>query len=355
MFNGIYSGKKVLVTGHTGFKGSWLALWLKKLGAFIGGYALEAPTKPSHWEVMDEFVISAIADIRNKEKVLAFFESFKPDIVFHMAAQPLVRKSYLNPSFTYETNVIGTLNVFEASRLTDSVKALVNITSDKCYENKEWEWGYRENDRLGGYDIYSSSKACSEILTASYSRSFFNPETFGKEHNTLIASARAGNVIGGGDWAEDRLVPDIIKATVEKRKVNIRNPMAVRPWQHVLEPLYGYLLLGEKLLNGRTEYAQAWNFGPLDGNTLTVKELVRLMKLYWDDIDILTENLDNQPHEATLLKLDIAKAKKYLGWHPVWDINQTIEKTVTWYKYFYSKNKTMSNKQLIEFVSAIRH
>ena len=285
LFNGIYNNKTVLVTGHTGFKGSWLCFWLIQMGAKVIGYSLEPPTSPNHFELLNLDMVSVIGDIRDSDKLNAVFAQYQPEIVFHLAAQPLVRLSYKEPVETFETNVIGTLKVFEACRNTKSVRAIVNITSDKCYENKEWVWGYRENDPMGGYDPYSASKGCAELVTSSYRNSFFNVNEYGKSHNVLLASCRAGNVIGGGDWAKDRLMTDIMVAVSEGKKVVIRNPRATMPWQHVLEPLSGYLMLGQKLFEGKKEFAQAWNFGPGERGSITVKEVVENIKRYWDKID----------------------------------------------------------------------
>ena len=280
LFNGIYNNKTVLVTGHTGFKGSWLCFWLIQMGAKVIGYSLEPPTSPNHFELLNLDMVSVIGDIRDSDKLNAVFAQYQPEIVFHLAAQPLVRLSYKEPVETFETNVIGTLKVFEACRNTKSVRAIVNITSDKCYENKEWVWGYRENDPMGGYDPYSASKGCAELVTSSYRNSFFNVNEYGKSHNVLLASCRAGNVIGGGDWAKDRLMTDIMVAVSEGKKVVIRNPRATMPWQHVLEPLSGYLMLGQKLFEGKKEFAQAWNFGPGEQGAITVKEVVENIKKY---------------------------------------------------------------------------
>ena len=350
MFNNIYKGKKVLITGHTGFKGSWLALWLKQLGAEVLGYSLKPPTNPNHFELLDLNIISIIGDIRDREKLFSVFEDFKPDIVFHLAAQPLVRYSYKHPLETLETNIIGTANVFEACKRTNSVKAIVNITSDKCYENKEWVWGYRENDPMGGYDPYSASKGCAELITSSYRNSFFNSKEYGKTHNILLASARAGNVIGGGDWSQDRLIPDIVKAASKGETVFIRSPDAIRPWQHVLEPLSGYLFLGQKLLEGKKEFADGWNFGPDDENIVPVKEIVKLSKEYWEDIKYSINPQLADLHEAKLLKLDCSKAKFLLNWKPVWDINTTLSKTINWYKDFYQNGKVNTYKDLEEYI-----
>ena len=351
LFNGIYNDKTVLVTGHTGFKGSWLSLWLKKLGAKVIGYAFEPPTKPNHFNLLNLDMNSIIDDIRDIEKVASVFIKYRPDIVFHLAAQSLVKESYKNPHETYETNVMGTVNLFEAIKKSKSVKAVLNITTDKCYENREWVWGYRENDPLGGYDPYSSSKGCSELVTTSYWRSFFNLDDYRKNHTTLIASCRAGNVIGGGDWAQDRLIPDIVKATSKGEKVAIRNPYSTRPWQHVLESLSGYLLLGKKLLEGKKEYVGAWNFGPSDYDNLTVKQVVEIAKNTWNKIDFHLENLDEKPHEANFLKLDCSKANLKLQWKPKWRAEEAIEKTINWYKEYYHKKEIITCNNLNNYVA----
>ena len=347
LFSGIYNNKTVLVTGHTGFKGSWLVYWLNKMGAKVIGYSLEAPTKPNHIELLNLDIVSVIGDIRDLDKLNQVFNEYKPDIVFHLAAQPLVRLSYEDPIETYETNVIGTLKLLEVCRKYD-VKAIVNITSDKAYENKEWVWGYRENDSMGGYDPYSSSKGCADILTSSYRNSFFNLKDYEKTHNTLLATCRAGNVIGGGDWAKDRLITDIMISVSQNKKVSIRNPKATRPWEHVLEPLSGYLHIGQKLLEKRKEFAEAWNFGPSDEGSITVEEVVLNVKKHWDKIDYeINQNL-NQPHEANLLKLDCSKAHILLKWRDVWDSETTFEKTVRWYKAYYDNNKEVLTQNDLE-------
>ncbi len=337
LFNNIYKNKTVLVTGHTGFKGSWLIFWLKKMGANVIGYSLNIPTQPNHISLLEIDITSVQGDIRDENKLYEVFETYKPEIVFHLAAQSLVRASYENPIETYETNVIGTLKVFEACR-KNNVKAIINITSDKAYENKEWIWGYRENDPMGGYDPYSSSKGCADLLANSYRNSFFNLKEYKKTHNTLLASCRAGNVIGGGDWAKDRLITDIMISVSQNKKVSIRNPKATRPWQHVLEPLSGYLHIGQKLLEEKVEFAEAWNFGPSDEKSITVKEVVENVKKYWDKIDYEIHSDLNQPHEANLLKLDCSKAHTLLKWKDVWDSETTFMKTVKWYKSFYEEN-----------------
>ncbi|NLX26355.1 MAG: CDP-glucose 4,6-dehydratase [Lentisphaerae bacterium] len=351
MFGGIYQGKKVLLTGHTGFKGSWMAVWLQKLGAEVCGYALPPPTKPSHWDLLKPDIRSESADIRDAQTLERTVLSFKPEIVFHMAAQPLVRLSYRNPVDTYSTNVMGTLHLFEACRKADSVRAIVNVTSDKCYENREWERGYREDDAMGGYDPYSSSKGCAELLTASYRNSYFNPARFGSEHQTLLASCRAGNVIGGGDWAEDRLVPDMMKAAAEGRIADIRNPGATRPWQHVLEPLSGYLLVGQKLLEGQVDCARGWNFGPADDSTLSVGEIADRLRTYWKRIHLRIARQDGAPHEAHLLKLDCSLVRRQLNWHPVWNAETALRRTADWYRNFYENNTLTTEADLTAYIS----
>ncbi|MCU0857116.1 MAG: CDP-glucose 4,6-dehydratase [Pontiellaceae bacterium] len=349
MFGGVYQGKRVLLTGHTGFKGSWLTFWLQKLGADVCGYALPAATEPSHWMLLNLDVRSELADIRDVQSLEKVFREFRPEMVFHLAAQPLVRASYRDPVETYSTNVMGTLNVLEACRKTESVRAVINVTSDKCYENREWKRGYREDDAMGGFDPYSSSKGCSELLTASYRNSFFNNEKFETTHQTLLASCRAGNVIGGGDWAEDRLIPDIMRAVAAVRPVDIRNPNATRPWQHVLEPLGGYLLVGQRLLEGKPEFATGWNFGPAEEAELSVRDVVENIKRHWDRIDYRLAQVADAPYEAHLLKLDCAKARERLNWHPVWNSAATFEKTVGWYRAFYETGEILTQKDLCAY------
>lgn len=353
LFGGIYKNKKVLITGHTGFKGSWLALWLTKLGANVIGYSINKPTNPNHFDLLNLNITSLIGDILDKEKIFNTIKEHKPDIIFHLAAQSLVRKSYIEPINTFETNIMGTLNVLEACKKLGSVKAIVNITSDKCYKNKEDGKLYTEDDSMGGDDPYSASKGASEIVSQSYRESFFNLNEYKKSHNTLVANARAGNVIGGGDWAEDRLIPDIIKATKENTNTIIRNPNSIRPWQHVLEPLNGYLKLGEKLLNGEKEFADNWNFGPSEDSCITVGELTKYIKNEWGKINFeIHKNTDNLK-EAKILKLDSNKSKKSLGCRNVWDTEETIRKTINWYKTYYDKNIILSEDDLNSYIKKI--
>lgn len=330
MFNNIYKDKTVLVTGHTGFKGSWLVLWLHQMGAKVIGYSKDIPSEPSHFQLLNLNITSIIGDIRDIKQLKNVFEEYKPDIVFHLAAQALVRYSYGRPIETFETNVMGTVNMFECALDQESVKAFVNITSDKAYDNQERQQGYKESDPMGGHDPYSASKGCAELVTASYRNSFF------QHTEKLLASARAGNVIGGGDWALDRLVPDIFKATSKDETVTIRNIHATRPWQHVLEPLSGYLLLGQHLLEGNSRMAEGWNFGPNEDDTREVGNVIQNIKRHWDKVTIEIIQDKNQLHEANLLKLDCSKASALLKWKPVWDFEQTIELTSNWYKDFYT-------------------
>jgi len=334
-FNAFYKGKKVFITGHTGFKGSWLCLWLHSLGAKVIGYALDPPTDPSLFELcrIDELVQSTIADIRDGVALTNAMLTAKPDIIIHMAAQPLVRDSYKIPVETYATNVMGTVNLFEATRHCKTVKAVINVTTDKCYENKEWAWGYRENEPLGGYDPYSNSKACSELVTLAYRSSYFNPKDHAA-HGVGVASARAGNVIGGGDWAQDRLVPDCIRAILKGEKVIIRNPQAIRPWQHVLEPLAGYLMLAQKLYEDGPRYSEAWNFGPDDSDAKPVEWLVKELCAKWGNTASYALDAGKHPHEAHYLKLDCSKAKTVIGWRPLWDLEKAIDSIIEWTKAY---------------------
>ena len=340
-FKNFYNGKRVLITGHTGFKGSWLAIWLNELGAQVIGYALDPSAEKGN------FILSGIGDrivdlrgnICDIDHLKSIFMHYKPEIVFHLAAQPIVRLSYEQPVETYQTNVMGTINVLEAIRSTESVKVGIMITTDKCYENKEQLWGYREDEPMGGYDPYSSSKGAAEIAISSWRRSFMNPEKYG-QHGKSIASARAGNVIGGGDWATDRIIPDCFRALESNILIEIRNPKAIRPWQHVLEPLSGYLLLALKMWNDPINYCEGWNFGPRMESTASVWDIAsEIVKEYGSgklrdvsDIDAV--------HEAKLLMLDISKAKFRLGWEPRLNIKQTVSLTVDWYKH-YKDNSVM--------------
>jgi CDP-glucose 4,6-dehydratase len=350
LFSSVYEGKKVLVTGHTGFKGSWLVYWLRKLGAEVCGYSLTPPTNPNHFKLLGLDIRSEIADIRNLDYLKRVLADFEPDIVFHLAAQPLVRLSYKEPIETLETNILGTANLLEACRHISSIKAIVNITSDKCYENKEWIWGYRENDPMGGYDPYSVSKGCAELIANSYRNSFFNLKDYGVKHHTLLASCRAGNVIGGGDWAEDRLIPDIMKAASQGKEVEIRNPYATRPWEHVLEPLSGYLQIGQKLLECKKEFAEGWNFGPGDQGNITVGEVTESFVKYWEKIKFNINKDCNAPHEAGLLKLDCSKAHCKLNWKDVWSAQKTFKRTVNWYKNYYDHGKINTDDDLNSYI-----
>ncbi|WP_454776548.1 CDP-glucose 4,6-dehydratase [Janthinobacterium tructae] len=328
-----WQGKRVFLTGHTGFKGGWLSLWLQQLGAEVTGYALEAPTTPSLFEVASvaRGMVSVIGDVRDGEALKRAMAQARPEIVIHMAAQPLVRYSYVNPVETYATNVMGVVNLLEAVRATPGVRSVVNVTSDKCYENREWPWGYRENEAMGGYDPYSNSKGCAELVTAGYRSSFFNAEKYA-EHGIALGSGRAGNVIGGGDWAMDRLIPDMLRAIGAGQPVMIRNPHSIRPWQHVLEPLSGYLTLAEKLYTEGPVHAEGWNFGPHDTDAKPVEWIIERMTQEWGAGASWSLDGQNHPHEATYLKLDCSKARGQLGWHPRWDIGQTIAKIVEWHK-----------------------
>ena len=328
-----YKDKKVLITGHTGFKGSWLSVLLKHLGADVFGFALAPPTNPSLFKLagLDSKINSFISDIRDKDRLLDVIDQIRPEIIIHMAAQPLVIESYKDPLLTYETNVMGVVNLFEVIRIVPGIKAVVNVTTDKCYENKEWVWGYRENEPLGGYDPYSSSKACSELVTASYRNSFFNSASY-SEHGVAIASARAGNVIGGGDFAENRLIPDFIKAIAENKTVKIRNPHAIRPWQHVLDPLTGYLLLAKKLYLNGPGFNGAWNFGPDDYDAKTVKWVINSICKYWGEGASYIIQDAPKLHEAGFLKLDSSKARTSLCWSPRWDIDESLKSVVEWNK-----------------------
>ncbi|HEV2110970.1 MAG TPA: CDP-glucose 4,6-dehydratase [Gammaproteobacteria bacterium] len=345
LFGGAYAGRKVLVTGHTGFKGSWLCLWLTRLGAQVTGLALAPDTEPSHWSLLKlDSVHDLRVDLRDRQAVQQVFEQTRPEIVFHLAAQPLVRRSYREPLLTFESNVLGLVHLLEAIRTTQSVKMLVNVTSDKVYREQATTGGYREDDPLGGHDPYSTSKACAELVTECYRKSFF------RESELRAASARAGNVIGGGDWSEDRLIPDFVRAASAGRALEIRNPEAVRPWQHVLEPLSGYLRLGQMLLDGAAVEG-AWNFGPAAGATISVRALVSKMQALWP-VEHLEQRSDAQPREAATLVLDSTKASRELLWHPVWDAGETVRRTLKWYHTFHTDRRLLSDADLSDYVAA---
>ncbi|MFA6222191.1 MAG: CDP-glucose 4,6-dehydratase [Desulfomonilaceae bacterium] len=342
-----WHNKKVLITGHTGFKGSWISLWLQSLGADVTGYALAPPTDPSLFDIanIEDHICSIIGDIRDLPKLQSVIAEKKPEIVIHMAAQAIVRRSYHDPVETFSSNVMGTVNVLEAIRLTDSIKVALIVTSDKCYENREWLWPYRENEPLGGHDPYSSSKACAEIVTAAYRKSFFSA-TNKNDRQILLATARAGNVIGGGDWAADRLVPDIIRAFHKAEPVIIRNPAAMRPWQHVLDPLNGYLTLIEKLWEGNAEFADAWNFGPDYYDAKSVSWIANKMVDLWGNGASWKTDDSVQPHEAHSLTLDSTKARTLLKWTPKYGVAEALTKTVEWYKTFYDGSDGRTLKKM---------
>jgi CDP-glucose 4,6-dehydratase len=339
LFGSIYNNRRVLITGHSGFKGSWLAFWLRYLGANVGGYSLPPNTTPSHYALLGLNYETYWGDINIQEQLLKVMEDIEPEIIFHLAAQPIVIESFSDPLYTFNTNVIGSVNLLECCRKVNSVKAIIVITSDKVYENSGEHYLYNENDRLGGVDPYSASKSCVELICNSYRESILS------NSELLLASARAGNVIGGGDWAKYRLIPDIVRSVFEGSPLIIRNPNAIRPWQHVLEPLSGYLQLGRKLLEGSREFATAWNFGPESENCITVSDLIGLIRGQWDQINV--DIIPSEFKESSVLMLDYSKAKESLNWEPVWGIEQTILNTIEWYKKYYllKEVKTMSNLQ----------
>ena len=348
LFGGIYAGKRVLVTGHTGFKGSWLALWLHELGAEVAGFALPPCTDPSHFDLigLDKLIHHTEGDIRKVEEVNRVFEIAKPEIVFHLAAQALVRDSYDDPKTTLDTNIGGTVNVLETIRHCPTVKAAVIVTSDKCYENKEWVWGYRENDSMGGHDLYSASKGATEIVCAAYRRSFFSKQS-GRGLSIGFATARSGNVIGGGDWSKDRIIPDCVRALSNKKPIIVRNPQAIRPWQQVLEPLSGYLLLGQRLLESPNKFSGSWNFGPADFEYITVKELAERFIKAWGKGTIEIMKPDQvSPHEAYLLRLIIDKAIFKLQWSPLLNNSVALDWTVEWYKAWHTNNQELRQLSL---------
>ena len=353
--NNFWKNKKVFLTGHTGFKGGWMSIWLQILGAEVIGYSLEPSTKRNFFDVarVGQNMHSIIGDIRDADKLSQRIKACSPEIVFHMAAQPLVRESYLNPMETYSTNIMGTLNLFEAVRSCDSVRAVVNITSDKCYQNNETFQAYKETDPMGGYDPYSNSKGCAELITSSYRDSFFYEGGFNSSRNVAIASVRAGNVIGGGDWSKDRLIPDILESFEKNMPVVIRNPNSIRPWQHVLEPLGGYLKLAERLYVDGNKFSTGWNFGPTKDCARTVEWIVEYMRKTWGNQPEYILDANDNPHEANLLLLDITKAKELLGWKPKLNIEQAIEKIIVWHKeYLHASDMHIkSQEEIKEFIT----
>lgn len=331
-----WQNKRVFITGHTGFKGAWLTIWLHSLGAQVTGYALQPPTEPNlfHLSGIGSSIQSITGDIRDKERLQQSITQADPDIIFHLAAQPIVSRSYLQPAETYEVNVMGTVHLWEAVKHVSTqgsgrLKAVINVTTDKCYENQEWVWGYRETDRLGGYDPYSNSKACSELVTSAYRSSFFAPEAYHK-HGISVATARAGNVIGGGDWAEDRLVPDCIRSLLSGSKMKVRRPLAIRPWQHVLDPLAGYLILAQCMVEDGPAYASEWNFGPNDRQSRTVQWIVETMAAAWGGDPFFVIEPEERFHESMQLKLDCSKARTRLKWYPKWSVEMALDKVLEW-------------------------
>jgi CDP-glucose 4,6-dehydratase len=349
-----WMGRKVFLTGHTGFKGGWMSLWLQSMGAELTGYALPSVGEPNLFDTANiaKGMKSFCADVRDFAALNAAIQEAQPEIVIHMAAQPLVRYSYENPVETYATNVMGTVHLLEAVRNCPSVRGVVSVTSDKCYENKEWAWGYRENEPMGGYDPYSNSKGCAELVTSAYRSSYFNCANYA-EHGVAIASARAGNVIGGGDWAGDRLIPDFMRAIVGGRKIQIRNPRAIRPWQHVLEPIGGYLVLAERLVTHGSDFAEGWNFGPADTDARDVEWIISRLVAEWGEGAAWFKDLSPQPHEATHLKLDCSKAHTRLNWQPSWNLDTTLSKIIAWHKAHLEgrEMKEFCLKQIKEYLS----
>lgn len=346
-----YAGRTVMVTGHTGFKGSWLCLWLTRLGARVVGYSLPAHTEPSHFGLLHLDMESVIGDVRDHGALAAAVRRATPDIVFHLAAQPIVRLSYREPSATFATNVQGTINLYEACRASSSVRAVVCVTSDKAYENRELSVGYRETDQLGGSDPYSCSKGCAELVTACYRRSFFSAQLPGGQR-LLLASARAGNVIGGGDWSADRIIPDTVRAAAKGEPVAVRNPRSIRPWQHVLEPLSGYLLLGQKLLEGEEEHAGAWNFGPEDEGNVEVAAILERFQAAWPAVRTAFAPDPAGPPETRVLKLDSTKARAGLGWRPAWGWREAVDRTAWWYREYQESGGVRSEDDLKAYLAA---
>jgi len=349
MFCNVYHNRRVLVTGHTGFKGSWLTCWLQTLGSNVSGISLAPKTLPSHWNLLGLDIDSRYIDIRNEDTLKQAFVEIQPEIVFHLAAQPLVRLSYQQPLETWSTNVIGTANILDACRSIECLSAIIVITTDKCYENKEWVWGYRETDSLGGYDPYSASKAGSELVVASYRRSFFDQPS-----SPLLATARAGNVMGGGDWSLDRLIPDLLRSRSANISLEIRSPHATRPWQHVLECLSGYLLLGQQLLSRNPVYADAWNFGPDHSGNRSVNDVLGTMKTYWSELEWHYNSEQSHPHEATLLHLDSSKARQMLAWKPVWSFEEGVAATTSWYEAWLTQHSVITQHQLDQYCQLAR-
>lgn len=348
----IYANRRVFITGHTGFKGSWFLAALENAGATCCGFSLpQSVSEPNHFSLLKLASTDIRGDVNDFAAVNRAIQDFQPEIIFHLAAQPLVRLSYARPLETFTTNVLGTANLLEAARQCDTVQSVVVITTDKVYENRENTEGYREDDRLGGFDPYAASKACAELVVASYRQSFY------QKNGKLLASVRAGNVIGGGDWAEDRLIPDLVKAAAQNKTVPIRMPMAVRPWEHVLEPLFGYLRVGELLLEGKSEFAAAWNFGPDKDGCVSVGTLVEQAGLYWNRIKaefpVLSKKIDQSLHETTLLYLNCDKAQSLLGWKPVWNFEETLRHTIEWYREFYENKKVLTLEQLEQYKGAL--
>lgn len=351
-FSDSFRGKRILITGDTGFKGSWLSTWLHMLGAKIFGYALAPDTTPSIFDILsiENLIEQKIADIRDYDCIHACIKEFRPEIVFHLAAQPLVRRSYSEPRLTYETNVGGTVNLLEALKIFDCARTIIIVTSDKVYENREWIWGYRENDRLGGFDPYSASKACIELVAKSYYEAFFK-----QKGRTVLSTVRAGNIIGGGDWSADRIVPDCVAALKDKKEIAVRSPSSIRPWQYVLEPLCGYLTVAAQMLTGGDKFSGAWNFGPDSGSCCTVQELVEQIVAAWGAGSWKDTSDGTQIHETKLLRLNSEKAKLYLGWRPLYDVSEAINETIAWYRnYYYSYGDNMlefTRKQIEEYTN----